>query len=156
MKIRTGGRVYAVVGSPGMGTDCIRYPLDAAPTVGKTVRLEAEDGTELRTDAVADWQRVYAEGSTLVLSNLPEPGPTLEPPEPSAAELRERAYDSEALIVWPAGGENHITVTEAARLWTYYTSEGDAATATVLTEEIARAKGVIRGRFPDLDTGGGV
>lgn len=75
------------------------------------------------------------------------------PPIPTPAQQRETAYDTDPLIQWQG---KSITVTEAARLWTYYTSEGDAATATALTEQIAAAKAEIRARYPDVpeaDTG---
>ena len=68
-------------------------------------------------------------------------------PEP-AAQLRQRAYETERLIHWPNEG-TLLTVTEAAQQWQYYAAEGSAGKAEALTALIAAAKEDIRGRYPD-------
>ena len=114
MKLITNGERIAVLGPVSIGADTIRYPLAAAPAaIGDTVRLEADTGMHLRTDAVADWLRVYLDGATLVLTQLPEPE---APPEPTdaelAAEVRARrdqlldATDWTQLLDAPVGGSS--------------------------------------------------
>lgn len=62
-----------------------------------------------------------------------------------AAVLRERAYNTEAIIPWD--GEM-LTVTQAAQLWQYYAAEGSDKAAELQTM-IAAAKQTIRGSYPD-------
>ena len=64
---------------------------------------------------------------------------------PSASQLREQAYNTEAIISWD---NNMITVTQAAQLWQYYAAEGNEK-ATELQSLIAEAKAVIREKHPD-------
>lgn len=66
-------------------------------------------------------------------------------PEPTAAELREIAYNTEPCIEWEG---NMITVTQAAQLWQYYAAENNAK-AEQLTVLIAAAKAEIRERIHD-------
>lgn len=76
--------------------------------------------------------------------SLPKP-PEPKPVDPTPAELRENAYDTEAIISWD--GEL-ITVTAAAQLWQYYAAEGNAK-ADELQALIAAAKAEIRTKYPD-------
>lgn len=73
------------------------------------------------------------------------PAPVVE--EPSPAEQREAAYNTEDIIEWD--GEM-ITVTQAAQLWQYYAAEGSDK-ATALTVLIAEAKQIIREKYPDAE-----
>ena len=73
------------------------------------------------------------------------PVPVVE--EPSPAEQREAAYNTEAIIEWD--GEM-ITVTQAAQLWQYYAAEGNEK-AGELTALIAEAKRTIREKYPDAE-----
>lgn len=68
------------------------------------------------------------------------------PPEPTPAEKREAAYNTEKIIDWE--GEQ-LTVTEAAQLWQYYSAEGDSEKAEALTALISEAKQAIREKYPD-------
>lgn len=70
----------------------------------------------------------------------------LEPRYVTGAELRENAYETEAIIDWQG---DKITVDDANRLWYAYTAEGKVAIAQELTALIAGAKQEIREKFPD-------
>ena len=72
-------------------------------------------------------------------------GEKYDPPSPSAAVLREEAYNTEPIIDWNG---SKMTVTEASTLWQYYAAEGSPQ-ADVLQKRIASAKAEIRERFPD-------
>lgn len=67
------------------------------------------------------------------------------PPEPTPAEKREAAYNTERIIEWDA---EMLTVTEAAQMWQYYAAEGNDR-AGQLTALIAEAKAKIREQYPD-------
>ena len=67
-------------------------------------------------------------------------------PDPTPAKLREQAYDNDTVIPWEG---NYLTVTQAAKLWTYYAAEGNDDKAQALTDLIAQAKREIRERWPD-------
>ena len=75
---------YAVTGqsiSPGE----VRYTLEEAPAeLGATVKLFADDDTQMREDTVADYPYPHIDGNTVILSNTPEPVPV----EPSLAEVQ--------------------------------------------------------------------
>lgn len=72
-----------------------------------------------------------------------EPVPPV--PEPTPAQMRETAYNTERIVEWD--GEL-ITVTEAATKWQYYAAE-DSPKAAQLTALIAEAKRDIRDRYPE-------
>jgi len=72
-------------------------------------------------------------------------GDTYAPPSPSAAVLREEAYNTEPVIDWNG---SKITVTEASSLWQYYAAEGNNKSGD-LQKLIASAKAETRERFPD-------
>lgn len=69
-------------------------------------------------------------------------------PEPSPAQLREEAYNTQASIDWNG---SMLTVTQAAQQWQYYAAEGDTAKTDALTALIAAAKQAIRAQYPDDD-----
>ena len=74
MKITTNGETVAVVGAPTIGGGAVYIPLASVPTaIGDTVQLQSDDGMVLRTDTVADYLRHYMDGTTLALTNAPEP-----------------------------------------------------------------------------------
>jgi hypothetical protein len=68
-----------------------------------------------------------------------------DPPKLTPSELREQAYNSEAVISWE---DSMITVTKASQLWQYYAAEGNLK-ATILQELISDAKTDIRLKYPD-------
>lgn len=74
---------------------------------------------------------------------IPEPDPE---PEPTPAQLREEAYNTQAVIPWD--GEM-LTVTQASQKWQYYAAEGNTAKTDELTALIAEAKASIREQYPD-------
>jgi len=82
MKITVNGTEYRCTGRPSL-CDPIRFNLpDGQPdpaTLGGTIRLLANDGFELATVNVAEYARAYIDGTSLVLTNAPEP---VEPEEP--------------------------------------------------------------------------
>lgn len=84
----------------------------------------------------------------VVTSWTPLPIPEPEPPTP--AQLREEAYNTQAIIDWH--GEM-LTVTQAAQLWQYYAAEGNTAKTDALTALIAEAKASIREQYPDEEGG---
>lgn len=61
--------------------------------------------------------------------------------EETPSQQRENAYNTDKLIPW---NDDTLTVTEAAKLWSYYAAEGDTDTAAELTALIAEAKAAIR------------
>lgn len=69
-------------------------------------------------------------------------------PELSAAELRERAYNTDPCIQWDG---SMLTVTEAAQRWAYYAAEGNTAKTDALTVLIAEAKASIRAQWPEKE-----
>lgn len=77
------------------------------------------------------------------------PLPIQEPepePEPTPAQLREEAYNTQAIIAWD---DDMLTVTEASQKWQYYAAEGNTAKTDELTALIAEAKARIREQLPD-------
>lgn len=74
------------------------------------------------------------------MMDIPEPIP------PAPAQLREEAYNTQAIIEWH--GEM-LTVTQAAQKWQYYAAEGNTAKTDELTALIAAAKQTIREQYPD-------
>ena len=104
-----------------------------------------DDGFLLRQVMVDDYARQIAREGVLTLTNEPEPVP-VEPAEKTPAELREAAYQTEAVIEY--GGEM-ITVDEANKLYLQYLAEGDTDKTTALTGLIAAAKAQIRAEYPD-------
>lgn len=70
------------------------------------------------------------------------------PPIPVAADLRENAYNTQAIIEWGGG---LLTVTQAAQKWQYYAAEGDYEKTDELTGKIAAAKQTIREQYPDAE-----
>lgn len=70
----------------------------------------------------------------------------LEPRYTTGVELRENAYETEAIIDWQG---SKITVDDGNRLWSAYTAEGKVAVAQELTAAIAAAKDEIRKMYPD-------
>ena len=73
-----------------------------------------------------------------------------EPKNPTPAQQREEAYNTQAIIAWD--GEM-LTVTEASQKWQYYAAEGDTAKTDELTALIAEAKAGIREQYPDEEGG---
>lgn len=73
------------------------------------------------------------------------PLPMPDSAEKTPAQLREEAYNTEAIIAWD--GEM-ITVTQASQLWQYYAAEGSIK-AYDLQALIAAAKAEIREKYPD-------
>lgn len=69
-----------------------------------------------------------------------------EPKNPTPAQLREEAYNTQAVIAWD--GEM-LTVTESSQKWQYYAAEGNAEKTEKLTPLIASAKQAIREQYPD-------
>ena len=83
MKIITNGETIAVTDFPFVGAEDIRIPLGAAPkAIGATVQLQRDDDFILVSYTVADFLRAYLDGTTLILTNTPEPT------EPSLETLR--------------------------------------------------------------------
>ena len=99
MKLITNGETIAVTGVPTIGGGIVRIPLEAAPAnIGDAVQLQRDDGMVLRTDTVADYLRHYLDGTTLVLTNTPEPAaPDMEAYR--AAKLDELSAAAQAAII---------------------------------------------------------
>ena len=75
------------------------------------------------------------------------PLPIPKPETPTAAQLREEAYNTKAVIPWDG---SMITVTQAAQKWQYYAAEGNTAKTDALTDMIAEAKASIREQYQDM------
>jgi len=99
MKLITNGETVTVAGVPTIGGGTVRIPLKVTPTaIGDTIQLQHDDGMVLRTDTVADYLRHYMDGTTLVLTNAPEPaGPDLETVR--TAKLDELSAAAQAAII---------------------------------------------------------
>lgn len=101
MYITTGTSKRYTVLDQSIGTE-VRYTLGEAPAaLGETVKLWTADGALcLRTDAVADYQYPRIDGSTVLLSNTPEPEPApgSEPVEPQSDPLADLAETVAGLI----------------------------------------------------------
>ena len=69
-----------------------------------------------------------------------------ESTKPTPAQLREEAYNTQAIIAWDG---SMITVTQASQKWQYYAAEGNTAKTDELTALIAEAKASIREQYPD-------
>ena len=69
-----------------------------------------------------------------------------QPAPPTPAQLREEAYNTQAVIPWD---DEMLTVTEASQKWQYYAAEGNTAKTDALTVLIAEAKASIREQYPD-------
>lgn len=80
MQLITNGETVTVNGTPSIGAEDIRIPLEAAPkAIGATVQLQRDDDFVLVSYTVADFLRAYLDGTTLILTNTPEPAePSLE------------------------------------------------------------------------------
>lgn len=63
-----------------------------------------------------------------------------------AHQLREAAYNTQAVIPWD--GEM-LTVTQTAQKWQYYAAEGNTEKTEELISLIANAKQSIREQYPD-------
>jgi len=85
MYITTGSIKHYAVASTALGIVEVRYQLEEAPAaLGPMVKFFSDDGTQLREDAVADWEHPRIEGNTIILSNTaPE-----EPVTPTLAEVQ--------------------------------------------------------------------
>lgn len=131
-----------------VSADTIKY-LSVTPAVEEpigTIAMYRDDGFLMSEDNADSFKRKFMVGTVLTLTNEEEVvvEPTPEP-ELTPAELREQAYNTEAIIEWDG---KYITVTEAATLWQYYAAEGSEK-ATELTALIAAAKATIREQYPD-------
>ena len=73
-----------------------------------------------------------------------------QPAPPTPAQLREEAYNTQAVIAWDG---SMLTVTEASQEWQYYAAEGNTAKTDALTVLIAEAKASIREQYPDEEGG---
>ena len=91
------------------------------------------------TDGTVSAMTINQEALDAYIASLPAPV------EPTPAEKREEAYNTEKIIEWEG---SMITVTEASQLWQYYSAEGSSK-ADELTVRIAQAKEVIRNNYPD-------
>ena len=119
MYIITGSTKRYAVASTALGIVEVRYILEEAPVaLGTSVKLYADDGTQLRADIVADWEHPRIEGNTIILSNTApaEPvAPTLA--EVQAAKLTEVNAACDAAITAGCdvtlsdGTAGHITLT---------------------------------------------
>lgn len=120
MKLQINGGEYAVTGNPAITAADVRIPLAEAPeAVTGALTLRADDGTHLRTWAAADFLRSYIDGTTLVLTQTPEPeiAPERTLPERKAAKLTEINAACDAAIAAGCdvtlsdGTAGHITLT---------------------------------------------
>ena len=119
MYITTKTIKHYVVTDQSIGPGEVRYTLQEAPAeLGAMVKLYADDDTQMREDTVADYPYPRIEGSTVILSNTPEPVPV----EPSLAEVQaaklaeintacDAAITSGCDVTLSDGTAGHITLT---------------------------------------------
>jgi len=98
MKAITSNQEYKCTGLT-VGNGTVRYALESAlSALGGTVELQDDSGRVLRTDTVANYLRNYVDGTTLVLTNTPEPAaPDLETVR--TAKLDELSAAAQAAII---------------------------------------------------------
>ena len=102
------------------------------------------DGTETPNFPYGEVEAAEVDGVMTVTRWTP--GEVPAPVEPSPAEQREAAYNTQPIVEWEG---NLLTVTQAATKWQYYAAEGDMVMADSLTVLIAAAKQTIRDQYPD-------
>ena len=90
--------------------------------------------------------REYHENTHAVLSYSEDKGVYWEYIPYTAAELREKAYETEKLIEWDGV---MLTVDEANKMFLRYDAEGYTEKSAELTILIAHAKAEIRKRYAD-------
>lgn len=114
----------------------------------KTVPVKDEEGNPvLGENSEPIMEQVYyieQEPYTVMTMTKWTAGEMPEPVQPSPAEEREKAYNTQPIIEWD--GEM-LTVTQAAQKWQYYAAEGSEK-ADELQALIAEAKQTIREQFP--------
>ena len=107
------------------------------------VDIEAEKVEHTRESTILDGE---PETYTVMTVTSMTAGTVPEPEPLTPAQLREEAYNTQAIISW--NGEM-LTVTQAAQQWAYYAAEGDTAKTDELTALISEAKADIREQYPD-------
>jgi hypothetical protein len=119
MYITTGtSKHYAVTGQ-SIGPGEVRYTLEEAPAeLGATVKLYADDDTQMREDTVADYSYPRIDGSTIILSSTAP----AEPVTPTLAEVQSTklteinaactaAIEAGCDVTLSDGTAGHITLT---------------------------------------------
>lgn len=136
MKLITNGNTYAGVSFRPTADGCVIVAGEPV-TVGDTLRIETDDGAELRTYTVADWLRCEAVGNQVTLSNSPKPVP---PPVDLDALREERIAQSKTALddyleahplLWRDGKRYSVTDQKTTLL-----------TKAILTYQIKLAAGV--------------
>lgn len=107
------------------------------------VDIEVEEVEHTRESMIPDAE---PETYTVMTVTSMTAGTVPEPEPLTPAQLREEAYNAQAIISW--NGEM-LTVTQAAQQWAYYAAEGDTAKTDDLTALISEAKAAIREQYPD-------
>ena len=105
-------------------------------------KLKDSTGAEVNTIVASEeFVEAYCKENNFTYEMQQDPAPT----QPTPAELREQAYETEPLIEWQ--GEL-LTVDAANDLWLKYSAEGSEV-ADTLSTLIAAAKAHIRELYPD-------
>lgn len=123
MKLITNGETVAVEGIPSIGAGDIRIPLASAPAaLGDTVQLQRDDGFVLASYTMADYLRAYMDGTTLVLTNTPEPVPvvpdldTVKAARIADSKTALAAYLAAHPLTWTDGKQYSVTEDKQALL----------------------------------------
>lgn len=74
MNLITNNKTYAVTNFRPSWDGCTIMTTEPVD-VGDTLRIETDEGAELRTYTVAEWLRCVVDGCTVRLTNMPEPTP---------------------------------------------------------------------------------
>lgn len=122
--------------------ECQKDPVRSEKEKRDVWLLPANSTFTAPPDFDQETQKAVWDGEAWLIEALPEP----EPDPPTPAQLREEAYNTQAIIAWDG---SMITVTQASQKWQYYAAEGNTAKTDALTALIAEAKASIREQYPD-------
>lgn len=96
MKLYMNNVGYSVVGTPTINQASARITLSSVPAVIRDeMILKSDDDFELRTFRKAEFLRVFMDGHTLVMTNLPE---TIPAPDPDEVSDEEAALELLAIL----------------------------------------------------------
>lgn len=144
MYIENNGQRYTCKCRPGISMVYFGLPDDLPVPIKGEVVLRDDSGFVIRTDKAEGYKTQTFQDGVLTLTNATTPA--VDPVVLTAAEQREEAYNTQAVIEWE--GEM-LTVTEASQIWQYYAAEGDMEQAAAITARIAQVKKEIRSQWPD-------
>lgn len=136
MKLITNGETYAGVSFWPTADGCVIVAGEPV-VVGDTLRIETDEGAELRTYTVKDFLRCEIEGGRITLSNSPKPVP---PPVDLDALREERIAQSKAAL--DGHLEAHPLLWTDGKRYSVTDQKTTLLTKAILTYQIKLAAGV--------------